>query len=233
MGRSRSRSMKSPATSTCSNKLLGGRRGRRGGGSRFDLAEEFGRAEGEAFISGNGVKKPLGLLNDTGLSFTVSGSAAVIADADGGANGLIDLFYALAPFYRQRGVFMANGKTIAALRKLKDGQKQYLWQPSIAVGQPETFLGPSDRRGGGSCRTSAQARSRCSSATSRARSDLRPDHAVAVAGPVLAGDDRPHALSCPSPRRRSRGAARGGAQAQDRCGVRRKSHARLRTQCAG
>ena len=107
----------------------------------FDLAEEFGRAEGEAFITGNGVKKPLGLLNDTGLSYTASGSASVIADADGGANGLIDLFYALAPFYRQRGVFMANGKTIAALRKLKDGQKQYLWQPSIAVGQPETFLG--------------------------------------------------------------------------------------------
>ena len=107
----------------------------------FDLAEEFGRAEGEAFISGNGVKKPLGLLNDTGLSYTASGSASVISDTDGGANGLIDLFYALAPFYRQRGVFMANGKTIAALRKLKDGQKQYLWQPSIAVGQPETFLG--------------------------------------------------------------------------------------------
>ena len=107
----------------------------------FDLGEEFGRSEGEAFITGNGVKKPLGLLNDTGLSFTVSGSAAVISDADGGANGLIDLFYALAPFYRQRGVFMANGKTIAALRKLKDAQKQYLWQPSIAVGQPETFLG--------------------------------------------------------------------------------------------
>ena len=107
----------------------------------FDLAEEFGRAEGEAFISGNGVKKPLGLLNDTGLSYTASGSASVISDTDGGANGLIDLFYALAPFYRQRGVFMANGKTIAALRKLKDEQKQYLWQPSIAVGQPESFLG--------------------------------------------------------------------------------------------
>lgn len=81
----------------------------------FDLSEEFGRAEGEAFISGNGLKQPLGLLNDPGLAFTVSGSAAAITDPDGGANGLIDLFYALAPFYRQRGVFMANGKTIAAL----------------------------------------------------------------------------------------------------------------------
>lgn len=107
----------------------------------FDLAEEFGRAEGEAFISGNGVKKPLGLLNDTGISHTVSGSAATVVDADGGANGLIDLYYALAPYYRSRGVWMANGKTIAILRKAKDSQKQYLWQPSIAAGQPETFLG--------------------------------------------------------------------------------------------
>lgn len=107
----------------------------------FDLAEEFGRAEGEAFIAGNGVKKPLGLLSDTGLAYTPSGTAGAIADADGGANGMIDLFYALAPFYRQRGVWMANGKTIAALRKLKDAQKQYLWQSAIAAGQPETFLG--------------------------------------------------------------------------------------------
>jgi HK97 family phage major capsid protein len=107
----------------------------------FDLAEEFGRAEGEAFITGNGVKKPLGLLNDTGLSYTPSGSASAVTDSDGGANGLIDLFYALAPFYRQRGVWMANGTTIASLRKMKDSQKQYLWQPAVAAGQPETFLG--------------------------------------------------------------------------------------------
>src|SRR6266511_34518 len=107
----------------------------------FDLAEEFGRAEGTAFVSGDGVKKPLGFMSDTGLSYTPSGSASVITDADGGANGIIDLFYALAPFYRSRAVFMGNGSTIAALRKMKDSQKQYLWQPAIAAGQPETFLG--------------------------------------------------------------------------------------------
>ncbi len=141
MARSKSRSTKSPATSTCSNKLLEDAAVDVAAEVAFDLAEEFGRAEGEAFITGNGVKKPLGLLSDTGLCFTVSGSAAAVTDADGGANGLIDLFYALAPFYRQRGVWMANGTTIAALRKMKDSQKQYLWQPAVAVGQPETFLG--------------------------------------------------------------------------------------------
>lgn len=107
----------------------------------FDLAEEFGRLEGAAFVTGNGVKKPLGFMSDANVNFTVSGSASVIGDADGGVNGLIDLMYALHPFYRSRGVFMANGLTIAALRKLKDGDKNYIWQPSVQAGQPDTLLG--------------------------------------------------------------------------------------------
>ncbi len=102
----------------------------------FDLAEEFGRAEGAAFVSGDGVKKPLGIMSDTNLSYTPGGHATAIQ-----ADGLIDLFYALAPFYRQRGGWMLNGSTLAAIRKLKDGQGQYLWQPGLTVGQPETILG--------------------------------------------------------------------------------------------
>ncbi len=107
----------------------------------FDIAEEFGRLEGAAFVSGNGVKKPLGFMSDTTVSSTVSGSAATIADANGQANGLIDLMYALHPFYRSRGVWLANGTTIAALRKLKDGQNNYIWQPSLQADQPATLLG--------------------------------------------------------------------------------------------
>jgi HK97 family phage major capsid protein len=107
----------------------------------FDLAEEFGRMEGAAFVSGNGVKKPLGFMSDTNVAYSVSGSASVIADSDGGVDGLIDLMYALHPFYRSRGVFMANGTTIGKLRKLKDGDKNYIWQPSVQAGQPDTLLG--------------------------------------------------------------------------------------------
>ncbi len=107
----------------------------------FDLAEEFGRMEGASFVAGNGAKKPLGFMADPNVQFSVSGSASVIADIDGGVNGLIDLMYALHPFYRSRGVFMANGLTIAALRKLKDGDKNYIWQPSVQAGQPDTLLG--------------------------------------------------------------------------------------------
>lgn len=102
----------------------------------FDLAEEFGRIEGAAFVNGDGLKKPLGILQDASVAFTPSGNASALT-----ADGLIDLFYALAPFYRQRGAWLANGKTLATIRKFKDGQGQFLWQPGLAAGQPETILG--------------------------------------------------------------------------------------------
>lgn len=107
----------------------------------MDLAEEFGRLEGVAFSSGDGVKKPFGLMSDTNVAFSVSGSAATIADADGQANGLIDAFYALSPFYRNRAVWLMNGTTLASVRKLKDSSKSYIWQPGIQAGEPGTILG--------------------------------------------------------------------------------------------
>lgn len=124
-----------------SNKLLEDAAVDVNGEVAFDLAEEFGRLEGVAFVSGDGVKKPLGFMSDTTVAYSVSGSASVIADADGGIDGLIDLLYAMHPFYRSRGVWMANGTTIGKLRKLKDVDKQYIWQPSIREGQPDTLLG--------------------------------------------------------------------------------------------
>lgn len=124
-----------------SNKLLEDAAVDVGAEVAFDVAEEFGRLEGSAFVVGNGDKKPIGFMTDDNVSFTVSGSASVIGDADGGINGLIGLMYALHPFYRSRGVWMANGTTIGALRKLKDGDKNYIWQPSVQAGQPDTLLG--------------------------------------------------------------------------------------------
>ncbi|RWM28495.1 phage major capsid protein [Mesorhizobium sp.] len=107
----------------------------------FDLAQEFGRLEGAAFVTGDGVNKPLGFMNDANVGSTVSGTAATIADANGQANGLIDLFYSLAPFYRNRSTWMMNGTTLASVRKMKDAQNNYIWQPALAAGQPETILG--------------------------------------------------------------------------------------------
>ncbi|WP_159726161.1 phage major capsid protein [Methylosinus sp. Ce-a6] len=102
----------------------------------FDLAEEFGRIEGLAFVSGDGVKKPLGFMSDTNVGYTAGGHASAVQ-----TDGLIDLFYALAPAYRQRGTWIMNGSTLAAVRKLKDSTGQYLWQPSLTAGQPEMILG--------------------------------------------------------------------------------------------
>lgn len=109
----------------------------------FDLAEEFGRLEGAAFVNGDGVKKPLGLLADTGVSYTASGVAAALTyGTHNGIDALLDLYYAMNPYYRQRGTWLMNGSTIAAIGKLKSATEElYLWQPAAAAGQPDTFLG--------------------------------------------------------------------------------------------
>lgn len=107
----------------------------------MDLAEEFARLEGLAFVSGDGVAKPFGILSDTDIPTVNTGTAATIKDSNGQASGLIDAFYALAPIYRNRATWMMNGTTLASIRKLKDGQGQYIWAPGIASGQPETILG--------------------------------------------------------------------------------------------
>lgn len=105
----------------------------------FDLAEEFGRLEGLAFVSGNGVKKPVGFVNG-GLSHTPTGNASTLGSAP--ADLLITHIYSMKAAYRNRGVWMMNGSTLAAIRKLKDGTTGvYLWQPAYAAGQPETILG--------------------------------------------------------------------------------------------
>ena len=106
----------------------------------FDLAEEFGRLEALAFMQGNGVKKPRGVMDADGVPYTFTGNASTLGSAP--ADTLIDAFYALPAFYRSRAVWMMNGKTLAAIRKLKDAVTSvYLWQPALTAGQPETILG--------------------------------------------------------------------------------------------
>lgn len=102
----------------------------------FDLAEEFGRLEGVAFVNGDGLKKPSGIMAETAIAQTLNGHATNLS-----ADALISLMYALPAFYRGRGAWMLNGNSLATIRKLKDGQGNYLWQPSYQAGQPETILG--------------------------------------------------------------------------------------------
>lgn len=104
-----------------------------------DLAEEFGRLEGSALVNGDGFKKPTGFMTDANVAVTPTGNASTLGSAP--ADTLIDLMYALPAFYRNSGAWMMNGTTLAAIRKLKDGDGRFLWQPSYQAGQPETILG--------------------------------------------------------------------------------------------
>jgi HK97 family phage major capsid protein len=104
-----------------------------------DLAEEFGRQEGEVFLKGNGAKKPLGILNAEGIAHTATGNASTLGTAP--ADLLVTHLYSLPAYYRNSGAWMMNGSTLATIRKLKDGDGRFLWQPAYAAGQPETILG--------------------------------------------------------------------------------------------
>ena len=103
-----------------------------------EFARRIGAKEEEAFFTGDGSGKPLGVLAATGgaeTGVTAASSTAITADE------LMDLFYSLKSPYRKKAVWVLNDSTIKAVRKLKDSTGQYLWQPSLAAGTPDTLLG--------------------------------------------------------------------------------------------
>jgi HK97 family phage major capsid protein len=87
----------------------------------FEFAEEFGGKEGTAFVNGTGVKDPFGFMNDTNVSYTPGTDASLIK-----ADGLIDLYHAIKTPYRVNAVWGMNSGTMGVIRKLKDGNGQYL-----------------------------------------------------------------------------------------------------------
>ncbi|MEK3988451.1 phage major capsid protein [Robertmurraya sp. FSL R5-0851] len=102
-----------------------------------EFARRIGAKEEEAFFIGDGTGKPTGIFNATGggeLGVTASSATAVSVDE------IMDLFYSLKSPYRKKAIFVMNDTTIKVIRKLKDGNGQYLWQPSIQAGQPDTIL---------------------------------------------------------------------------------------------
>ncbi|MFQ7288341.1 MAG: phage major capsid protein [Lacrimispora saccharolytica] len=103
-----------------------------------EFARRIGAKEEEAFFTGDGSGKPLGVLAATGGAETGVTSASATAIT---ADELIDLFYSLKAPYRRNAVWVLNDSTIKAIRKLKDNQGQYLWQPSLTAGAPDLLLG--------------------------------------------------------------------------------------------
>ncbi|MCM2477841.1 phage major capsid protein [Rhizobium sp. CG5] len=116
--------------------------------SEVDIA--FAEQEGAAFVSGDGVNKPKGFLAyDTvedgawawgKVGYKPTGTAGAFA-ASGPSDILIDTVYALKAGHRQNAHFVMNRKTQGAIRKFKDADGNYLWQPPGGVGQPASLIG--------------------------------------------------------------------------------------------
>lgn len=99
-----------------------------------EFARRMAAAEEDAFISGNGTGRPTGILQSAQTGITTKTASVITADE------IIDLYHSLRTPYRKKAVFMANDSTIKAIRKLKDTTGQYLWQPGLQSGQPDTIL---------------------------------------------------------------------------------------------
>lgn len=117
-----------------------------------EIATEFARAEGSAFVTGNGSSKPKGFLTYTvtnegdttrafgSLQYIASGAAGGFA-ASNPQDKLVDLVQSLRAPYRQGAVFLMNAATLAAIRKFKTSDGAFLWQPALAEGRADTLLG--------------------------------------------------------------------------------------------
>lgn len=104
---------------------------------RQEFARAFGIAEEEAFCVGNGTTQPTGIFTENGGTVGVTAASATAITVD----EIISLVHALKAPYRKNAKFLMNDATVALLRKLKDQNGQYLWQPSVQAGVPDRLLG--------------------------------------------------------------------------------------------
>ncbi len=116
-----------------------------------EIAMEFAKAEGAAFVNGNGTNRPKGFLQaptaNTGDTVRAFGTLQYLASGAAGdfaanpQDRLIDLVQSLRGPYRQGAVFVMNAATLARIRKFKTTDGQFLWTPSLTAGTPATLLG--------------------------------------------------------------------------------------------
>lgn len=100
------------------------------------FARAYAEGEEEAFLTGDGNGKPKGVLVDAQTGVTTAAAIAITADE------LLDLFYSLKSGYRKNAHFLMGDSTEKVLRKLKNATTgDYLWQPGLTAGQPNTLLG--------------------------------------------------------------------------------------------
>ncbi len=114
------------------------------------IATRFIRAEAAAFINGDGIDKPKGILLPTkvanaswtwgNLGYVPTGAAADFA-AVNPADCIVNLVYALGADYRANATFVMNSKTVGAVRKMKDADGRFLWSDGLAAGEPSRLMG--------------------------------------------------------------------------------------------
>jgi HK97 family phage major capsid protein len=117
-----------------------------------EIAAEFAKAEGTAFVNGDGTNKPKGFLTYATaatsdatrpfgtLQYVASGAASDFI-ASNPQDRLLDLVHALRAPYRQGAVWVMNGATLARVRKFKDTTGAFIWTPGMVTGQPDLLLG--------------------------------------------------------------------------------------------
>ena len=101
-----------------------------------EFARRVGAAEEEAFLTGDGLAKPTGLLNATGgatVGVTTAGTSFT-------ADELLDLVHAIKNVNRRNATFLMHDSSVKALRKLKDGNGNYIWQTGLREGEPDKLL---------------------------------------------------------------------------------------------
>ncbi len=122
-----------------------------------EVSQEFAVQEGQAVVDGNGTSKPTGMLNTAPVStadfasplraaaayqfITSSTGTSPAAPVTLAQDSLLDVIYKLRSQYRAGATFVMNSVTTGLVRKLKDTQNQYLWQPGMQAGQPSMLLG--------------------------------------------------------------------------------------------
>jgi HK97 family phage major capsid protein len=105
----------------------------------IEFAEQFAKAEGAAFIAGNGTNKPTGISNANTVAHTATGAASAAISTD----NLMDLVHGLKTDYARNATFLLNRNTLGVIRKLKDTAGQYIFQTGFSgqAGLPNTILG--------------------------------------------------------------------------------------------
>lgn len=98
-----------------------------------EFARRIGTKEEEAFLVGDGNHKPLGVFQGAEVGVTAAKTAITFDD-------MMDLYHSLRTPYRRNASWILNDSTVKAIRKLKDNNGNYIWQPSVQVGQPDRIL---------------------------------------------------------------------------------------------